>query len=133
MKQEERTRITYEKILAGAIKEFGTKSYENASLNTICNENHIAKGLLYHNFKNKDDLYLQCVKICFHELVEYLRSVPFSEENTIDSFKNLFQHRQIFFEKILIMRISFSMSYCSLLLIYKMNCSRFAVSLMNSA
>ena len=94
MKQEERTRITYEKILAGAIKEFGTKSYENASLNTICNENHIAKGLLYHNFKNKDDLYLQCVKICFHELVEYLRSVPFSEENTIDSFKNLFQHRQ---------------------------------------
>ena len=46
MKQEERTRITYEKILAGAIKEFGTKSYENASLNTICNENHIAKGLL---------------------------------------------------------------------------------------
>ena len=99
MKQEERTRITYEKILAGAIKEFGTKSYENASLNTICNENHIAKGLLYHNFKNKDDLYLQCVKICFHELVEYLRSVPFSEENTIDSFKNLFQHRQIFFEK----------------------------------
>lgn len=99
MKQEEKTKITYEKILNAAIKEFGTNSYENASLNTICSENHIAKGLLYHNFKNKDDLYLQCVKICFHALVEYLHNVPFSEENITDSFKNLIQQRQLFFEQ----------------------------------
>jgi len=99
MKQEEKTRITYEKILNAAIKEFGTKSYENASLNTICSENHIAKGLLYHNFKNKDDLYLQCVKICFHALVEYLHTISFSEENMVDNFKNLIQQRQLFFEQ----------------------------------
>ena len=56
MKKEEKTRRTYEKIRNAAIVEFGTKSYENASLNTICSENNISKGLLYHNFKGKDDL-----------------------------------------------------------------------------
>ena len=46
--------ITYEKILDAAITEFGTKSYETASLNTVCSENNISKGLLYHHFKSKD-------------------------------------------------------------------------------
>lgn len=35
------------------MQEFGSKGYRGASLNTIC-EAGIPKGLLYHNFKNKD-------------------------------------------------------------------------------
>ena len=56
MRKEEKTRRTYERILSAAIAEFGTKSYDSASLTTLCNENQISKGLVYHNFKNKDEL-----------------------------------------------------------------------------
>lgn len=71
MKQVERTRLTYDKIVNGAIREFGTKSYADASLNNICSESNISKGLIYHNFKGKDDLYLHCVAICFDRMTEF--------------------------------------------------------------
>ena len=53
MKKEEKTELTKKKILAAALQEFGTNGYRGASLNAIC-ESGIPKGLLYHNFKNKD-------------------------------------------------------------------------------
>ncbi|MCS4468495.1 hypothetical protein JTS96_08050 [Clostridium botulinum] len=31
--------------------EFGTKDYGKASLNNICNDNNISKGLIYHYYK----------------------------------------------------------------------------------
>lgn len=42
-----------------------------ASLNAIC-EAGIPKGSLYHNFKNKDTLYLSCVAECFQALTQCL-------------------------------------------------------------
>ena len=72
MKQEKKTELTKEKIINAAIEEFGTKGYSGASLNAICNTG-ISKGLLYHNFENKDAIYLACVKRCFRELTDYLK------------------------------------------------------------
>ena len=69
MKRRERNEASKDKILKAAIEEFGTKSYERASLNNICNDNNISKGLIYHYFKNKDELYLSCVKTCIDEFV----------------------------------------------------------------
>ncbi len=42
---------------------FIDKSYDTASVNSICETGQIPKGLLYHNFRGKDELYLLCVKI----------------------------------------------------------------------
>ena len=58
--------------MTAALVEFGEKGYEAASINVICAESQISKGLLYHNFKSKDDLYLQCVKLCYNQMTEYL-------------------------------------------------------------
>lgn len=96
MKQEDKTRITKERIVNSALKEFGTKSYKNASLNTICNENQISKGLLYHNFKGKDDLYLYCTAISFQALTDYLKDI--CTENVPD-LHTILKQRQRFFEE----------------------------------
>lgn len=72
MKQEKKTELTKEKIIKAAMKEFGTKGYVGASLNNIC-ESGISKGLLYHNFENKDAIYLACVKRCFCQFTDYLK------------------------------------------------------------
>lgn len=71
MKKEEKTRLTREKIIEAAVAEFGTKGYENANINSI-SDSGISKGLIYHNFAGKDELYLECLKICFAEITEAL-------------------------------------------------------------
>lgn len=73
MRKEEKTERTKERILVAAMDEFGSKGYAASSLNNICNAG-ISKGLLYHNFENKDELFLACVRQCFHSLSEYLKS-----------------------------------------------------------
>ena len=72
MKQEERNALSRQKILEAAMKEFAGKGYDRASLNTICAENHISKGIIYHYFKDKDEIYLLCVSDCFEMLTAYL-------------------------------------------------------------
>jgi TetR/AcrR family transcriptional regulator len=47
-----------ERILNAAINEFAQKGFKNASTNEIVKEAGISKGLLFHYFKNKKQLYL---------------------------------------------------------------------------
>ncbi|MCQ5130889.1 TetR/AcrR family transcriptional regulator [Butyricicoccus faecihominis] len=97
MKQEERSKRTYQRILTAAIAEFGGKSYESASINNICSVNHIPKGLIYYNFENKDQLYLRCVQACFDELTAYLQSASYPPDDTAGSLRLLLARRQTFF------------------------------------
>jgi TetR/AcrR family transcriptional regulator len=100
MKQKEKNKISKEKILNSALVEFGTKSYEGASINNICIENGISKGLIYHYFKNKEALYLTCVKSCFDKLTEFLKDVEESNiipNKSTNSIKNYLDRREHFF------------------------------------
>lgn len=107
MKKEKKTEITKEKIIAAAIEEFGTKGYINSSLNNICNNFKISKGLIYHNFKNKDDLYLVCARRCFLEVTEYLKAQNIESdlhrymELRLKFFSEYPLYARIFFEAIL--------------------------------
>ena len=106
MKKEEKTELTKERILAAALKEFGEKGYYGASLNTICSAG-ISKGLLYHNFENKDAVYLACMERCFARLTEYLRSQEIGSDmrRYTDARLHFFQENEyearMFFEAIL--------------------------------
>ena len=80
MIQEEKTCRTKESILQAAITEFGTKGYSAATIGAICSEYGIAKGLLYHNFAGKDDLYLACVSRCFDGVTAYLQGQDFGTD-----------------------------------------------------
>lgn len=71
MKQEEKTKLTRKKIIDAAVNEFGTNGYEKANINCI-SASGISKGLIYYNFTNKDDLYIECLKVCFEEITEAL-------------------------------------------------------------
>ena len=88
MKKQEKTQITKERILAAAFTEFGSKSYDVASVNSICETGQISKGLLYHNFKGKDELYLICVKNCYDEMLAALKAQPFEIRNAKESLQN---------------------------------------------
>lgn len=98
MKKEEKTKLTREKIVNAAMKEFGEKHYDRASINTICTNNNISKGLIYHNFKNKDDLYLECVKICYQKLIEASEHIPYSSIDFHKQLEEFINARQTFFK-----------------------------------
>ncbi len=97
MKQEEKSKRSFEKILRCAIKEFANKPFEEASINAICSENQISKGLLYHNFKSKDELYLRCVQESFTQFTQYLQSADYSNPDFRQNMQTMLAKRHEFF------------------------------------
>lgn len=73
MKQTEKNALSRQRILEAALREFSAKGYAAASLNTVCTENDISKGIIYHYFADKDEIYLLCVTDCFAALTAYLQ------------------------------------------------------------
>lgn len=106
MRKEEKTELTKQKILSAAVQEFGSNGYRGASLNAIC-ESGIPKGLLYHNFKNKDTLYLSCVELCFRSLTKCLKEAGIGNDLEkymrvrMDFFKEHKMEARIFFDAVL--------------------------------
>ena len=72
MDRSEKGAISKQRILISAMSEFANNGYEGASLNNICSQSNISKGLIYHYFSDKETLYLSCVEICFNQLTEFL-------------------------------------------------------------
>ena len=71
MKRAERTELTVSKIQEAALEEFGANGYSGGTINNICKRG-INKGLIYHNFKDKDELYLACLEISCKKLVSMI-------------------------------------------------------------
>lgn len=74
MNREEQNKISRKRILKASLKEFGEKDYSQASINNICKNNEISKGLLFHYYKNKDEIFLMCVENMFIDLSNYLKN-----------------------------------------------------------
>ena len=97
MKREEKNILTRQQIMSSAIKEFGRYSFAEASLNNICKEGNISKGIIYHYFKDKDELYLECVTECFHELTEFLSRNIVINKHVEEDIENYLSLRHGFF------------------------------------
>lgn len=76
IKREEKNSLARQRILDAAMREFSEKGYGGASLNTLCTEHDISKGMIYHYFRDRDELYLYCVRECFEALTTHMKEVP---------------------------------------------------------
>ena len=99
MNREEKNRQTQGKILASATAEFAAHGYEAASLNTVCLNGGVSKGIIYHYFISKDGLYLACLKECFCSLTEYLKKHISEKTEQKDLLTAYFNARLEFFRK----------------------------------
>ncbi|MGN0788977.1 MAG: TetR/AcrR family transcriptional regulator [Christensenellales bacterium] len=72
MQKQQKTQLSKERIINAAIGEFGRSGYKKGTLNNVCARG-IPKGLLYHNFRSKDELYLQVVERAFDSFDVYIR------------------------------------------------------------
>lgn len=95
MKRQEQNQMMKEKILSFAFKEFSENGYDKASLNHICQKAQISKGIIYHYFQNKDDLYLACASLCMDEMNRYYSKYQL-DDHGLESYMKL---RMMFFEE----------------------------------
>lgn len=101
MTQKERQERSKKEILTAALEEFGSQDYDKVTMERICANHGISKGMMYHYYSNKDELFLLCVKDTFDELKAYVESVSaeFTQQNTFDAVENYFTIREYFFEQ----------------------------------
>ena len=99
MKREEKNQQTRRRIMDSALAEFSRQGYGASSVNTICSAQNISKGIIYHYFKTKDNLYLACVEECFQLLTQYLKNGLSEGKSAQEQLEAYFAVRMTFFRE----------------------------------
>ena len=98
MNREEKNQQTRRRIMDSALAEFAAQGYGGSSVNTICAAQNVSKGIIYHYFRTKDELYLACVEECFQRLTSHLHSTLTAEDGTVEQqLEQYFSARTAFF------------------------------------
>lgn len=98
-RRKEQNEQSKQKIIKAALDEFGKNDYFTASTNSICKEHGISKGLLFHYYGSKDEIFMICVKKCFDELSEYIEAHIYKSDESIEEMLGkYFQCRVEFFK-----------------------------------
>ena len=92
MKKELKTKLTQECIIEAALIEFSQKGYKAFGINELCKNHKISKGILYHNFSGKTEIYLACVRESFQKAVSSIRG----ESGAIPSLADYMERRHRF-------------------------------------
>lgn len=88
------------RILNAAIKEFAYKGYDLASTNEIVKEAGISKGLLFHYFKNKQQLYLFVFDYCAEKSVRELYDhVDFEQTDIFARVRDIMKFKLVLLSK----------------------------------
>ena len=100
MTQKERQDRSKNEILQAAKCEFGAHDYDSVTMESICSRHGISKGMMYHYYSNKDDLFLLCVEDTFLSLREYLAvEIQKQPQNSLRAVKDFFMKRETFFDQ----------------------------------
>ena len=100
MTQKERQERSREEIYQAALEEFGTSGYDKVNMERICGNHGISKGMMYHYYSNKDELFLLCVERAFADLKAHVERdmEELAGQKLVDTIKNFFMIREYYFQ-----------------------------------
>lgn len=100
MTQKERQERSRREILRAAREEFGSHDYGQVTMEGICSRHGISKGMMYHYYANKDELFLLCVQDTFLSLRDYVEreAEKLAGQKNFDAIKKYFMIREYFFQ-----------------------------------
>ena len=107
MKKDLKTELTRERIVEAGLIEFSESGFGGFKINNLCTKHAISKGIFYHNFSGKNDLYLECVQQSFEKAISYIKKdneTPDLKEymkRRHEFLKDFPYHSKIFFEALL--------------------------------
>ncbi len=67
-------------IVQAALKAFCHNDYDHVSINSIIKESKTSKGVFYHYFKNKEQLYFYIVDLIIDEKINYFNKMEELQE-----------------------------------------------------
>lgn len=83
-----------EKIINSGLKEFSTQTFKKASTNSIVKDAGISRGLLYHYFKDKEDLYEFLTFFSFEVMIRALEdNSKWEEPDLLIRFVNVSEQK----------------------------------------
>lgn len=81
-------------FINAALTEFGNNSYAKASTNVIVKNAGISKGLLYHYFKNKKELYEYLEKFLFEKYAaDVLSHIDFTKGDILERIASVAKYK----------------------------------------
>ncbi|HQN17462.1 MAG TPA: TetR family transcriptional regulator [Bacteroidales bacterium] len=76
-----------EKIISSATELFSSKGYAETSIADIAGHAKISKETFYIHFKNKEELFIECADIVFHNMYNHVWQEIKDEKNIIERSK----------------------------------------------
>ena len=100
MTHQERQAYSKAVILQAAMDEFGSRDYNQVNMETICKNHCISKGMMYHYYSNKDELFLLCAQKTFDDLKVYVEQnmTTSGTEDPLQHIQHYFMIRESFFQ-----------------------------------
>lgn len=95
VRQDERRSRTRSAILAAATKKFGRAGFAATTVDAIASEACVAKGAVYHHFKNKEELFEHVFENVSSDLA---RSVASTADSTRGPLDNLMAATRTYFQ-----------------------------------
>lgn len=87
-----------ERIINIALEEFAQNGYQSASTNVICKKAKVSKGLLYHYYGSKENLYLSVLRYFIDKFKESITiHIKDSNKKGIDYISDYFNAKFKFF------------------------------------
>jgi len=87
-----------ERILLSAIDEFSRRGYSAASTNTIVSMAGTSKGLLFHYYGNKEELFLECAGYVVEKMVQYVKErLHFNSSDIFSRFRQSLELKMCFY------------------------------------
>ncbi len=98
MKEKESSMDVKKKILNVALEEFANNGYQATSTNVICKKAEISKGLLYHYYGSKENIYLTVARYVIDNFKENIKiQIQDSNKKGIDYISEYFNSKFKFF------------------------------------
>lgn len=92
--------IKRKNLINAALVEFGKNSYDKASTNVIVKEAGVSKGLLFHYFKSKKELYDYIVEFIFVKMIkDVAENIDYEKSDIIERIANISEYKMMLFKE----------------------------------
>ncbi len=87
------------KILKASLEEFSEYGYEKANTDRISQKAGVSKGLIFHHFGSKDNLFMTTMNKCIDDILFEFNDLDMPDEDFISMIINLMKTKYDFFIK----------------------------------
>lgn len=88
-----------EKIMRASLEEFSEFGFDKASTDRISQRAEVSKGLIFHYFGSKDNLYMTTMNTCIDDIFDEFDNIEFPDTDFISKLMKTMEIKYNFFIK----------------------------------